>query len=293
MIAEFKDAFKNNFYLSEEYAHFCERVTGLRLKVLSLKSTKLNILKNKNISIHAYPSEAREYMKREGVSFLSVLPLENDKSDKPSFVEYPILFRKEYQMAYKGFDRTFRKYSRRADKLGYKLRILRGYNNPMVDEIYALYLQHMRRVNGFIFPKYFFEEFMRLPSSLAFLIYHNKKLVAYSLCFENSDNLYSSIGGSHKDYLSKYVTYKIYNEKIKYACARNLNLHMGIGISGSGYNVFKQRVGAVCFKCERFPEENIEKVVYPITKYRWFGVLANIVSRIAPRKTIFMLMPFT
>ncbi len=288
----FSSAFENNFYLNTEFITFCQKVTGIN-KVMPFRD-RYFILKDKNISIHTYNSEELKMMKEKNIKFFSVDLKNNDTELNPSLMEYPILFYKPYDLAYKRFDKTFRKYVGRADKLNFTTKILRKFNNEIITDAYKLYLQHMKRLNAFVFPKTFFELFIKLPSSLLFLVYDKNKLIGYSFCFENKDNLYTSIGAGHEDYFDKYINYKLYHEKIKYACKNKLNIHMGLGIKDSGYNNFKRRTGAICLKCSRNPEnDKLLKRALPLTKYTLIGLTSRFISRILSKKVIFTMMPFT
>lgn len=290
MINRFTDAFKNNFYLSKEYLNFCENVTGLK----NNKTHNFNIINNKNISINNYTKNEMEFMTKNKINFLSVSNFNNSTNSFSSILEYPILFHKPYEESYKRFDRSFRKYIKKAENIGYKTVIIRKYNQKIVEQIYELYVEQMKRLNGFLLPKTFFESFLNLHSSLLLLIYYDSEVVGYSCCFENANNLYTSIGGGSKKYFDKYINYKLYHEKIKYACKNKLNIHMGIGIKDSGYNIFKKRTGAICFTCERFPnnDKQIQKAM-PFLKFKIVGLIFRIISKIAPKKVVFILMPFT
>lgn len=278
----YKQAFVNNFYSSHEYISFCNVILG--------KKGFTNIIDGKNISISNYSKKEMDDMKKNDIEFMSVLL----KPNKTSLEEYPLWLYRSYDQAYKSFDKTFRKYSKRAEKQGYAVQIKDRLDKNEFKELYTLYIQHMRRLNGTIFPKTFFVEFNKLPSSHYLLVYHKTKIVGYSCFFQYKDNMYTSIGAGHKDYFDKYINYKLYHEKIKYACENKLNIHMGMGIKDSGYNAFKKRVGAVSLECVRHPDDTeFLKKVLPLTKHKWFGVILEVYSRLAPKKSLFMVMPFT
>jgi hypothetical protein len=269
---EFKDSFKNNYYLSKEFTNFCNNITNL---------------KNKNPSIHSYTKKERKNMEKNNITFMAVL--EETNKDNPSLIEYPILFKNDYKTIYNNFHRTFRKKINRADKHNYKTKIVRKAN---LDEVYNLYEQQIKRLGGFQFPKHFFEEYLKLKSSLLFLIYNKKELIAFSFCFENKENLYMSLGSAKKEYLNKNVGYKLYHERIKYACKNKLNLHMGLGMYKTGFSQIKKEAGAINFKCLRHPnDEKMIKLLYPLRKI--LAPLMRLASKLFPRKITHELIPFT
>lgn len=290
----FEKAFETNFYDSEEFVSFCESVSGIHRNKFLFSHKNLSILKNKNVSIKIFPENEMNFMKQHKIHFLKPLLINNSTDNNPSMMEYTVWYYKPYDEAYFGFDKTFRKYSKRAEKLNFETKIIREYDVQILNQAYKLYVKQMRRLNGFIFPKYFFKKFMELKSSFLLAIYDNDKLVGYSFCFENSENMYTSIGGGDKKYFSKYINYKLYNEKIKYACEHKLNIHMGMGTNESGFNDFKRRVGAISLKVFQYPnDEEFLRKVLPLLKYKIAGIIFEILSRLFPKKIVFFLMPFT
>jgi hypothetical protein len=290
MNLEYEKVFIDNFYLSDEYLSFCEKITGLKVKKVF---NNINVLKNKNIVFHAYNKKEKEFMQKNKIHYRSI-ELKENKGKDSSFIEYPIWIYKPYTQAYKSFDKTFKKYIKRAENQNYKVKIIRKYNVEIIDEVYKLYLAHMKRLNGFVFSKSFFEFYLKSKSSLLFIIKNKDELAGYSFCFENKDNLYTSIGAGSEKYFSKYINYKLYHEKIKYACENKLNIHMGIGTKGSGYNEFKKRTGAVSLKCTSFPnDDKIIRLSSRFTKLKIVGFIFKIISKIFPKKIVFKLMPFT
>ncbi len=71
---KFQEAFKNNFYLTEEWANFCSEVTGIKLTERTILNKRIFLLKRKNISISNYDDKLAEAMKEEKISFMRVLP---------------------------------------------------------------------------------------------------------------------------------------------------------------------------------------------------------------------------
>ncbi len=282
----FNQAFANNFYLSKEFLTFCSQVTGLKLK-------NHHVLKNKNISIHNYSISEKNNFKKNKISYMAVLPRLNKNGS--SLIDYPIWFKqKSYKDAYQSYGRSFRYYLKKSKAFNFTKKIIRRYDKIILDQVYELYIQHMKRLNGPLFPLSFFEEFMKLKSSFLFLIYDKDKIISYMFCFENKDNLYTSIGAGHKDYFLKYINYLAYDTFIKYACDRHLNIHFGIGEYGKGYSKFKQRAGAVSFVTERYPnDEFITKSVLYFTKFKLTGFLARSFSKLFPKKLLYEMMPFT
>ena len=236
----FKQAFTNNFYLSREYAAFCSKVTGIGLNTKEISGKKIYLLKNKNISISNYSHNFCQKMKKEGISFMAVLPEINNQTNKPSFIEYAIFHKQIYKNAFKKYKRSFKDGLKQGKRYNHEVKIIRKPNQKLIAEVYESYTDQMKRLNSAIFPKSFFVHFMNSPSSLLFLIKLKKEFMAYSFCFENKDNIYTSIGGGNQKFFKYKCMNKLYDELIKYACDKKINIHFGIGQRKSGYNRFKE-----------------------------------------------------
>ncbi len=290
----FKQAFKDNFYLSKQYSEFCSKVTGIELKEKKLENQKIYLLKKKNISINAYSKKFCKKMKKEGINYMTVLPEVNNQTERASFIEYSLVYKKKYEDAVKNYKRSFKDGLKQGKTYLHKVRIIRNYNKNLIAEIYEIYKKQMKRLNSFIFPQEFFKEFMKLKSSFLFLVEYNKKIIAYSFCFENQQNLYTSIGGGNPDSFKYKCVNKLYDELIKYACEKKLNLHLGLGQKGTGYNKFKENAGAINYKCERHPNDELMlKMTTPLLKFKLTGKILQYLSRKFPKKVVYMQMPFT
>lgn len=298
-----KSCFTNNFYQTNEYLEFIKKFSPKKLvnsNIIEINDNELylNVIGKKNISISNYSKTEKSIMKNKNISFLSVLEQDNYNTADYSFIEYPILFYKPYSEAFKLYGKTCLKNVKRSKKFNYKLRIIREYNNKILNSVYSLYINQMKRLKGFIFPKLFFEEFLKLPSSLLFLVIEkntvNEEIIAYSFCFENKNSLYASIGGCKKEYFSKKANFFLYDERIKYALNKKLNIHMGLGFHNSGYNLFKKDFGAVCLKCEKFPDnmKAIERMMI-FSKMPFYSLFPKIVSKILGKDIVYLLTPFT
>lgn len=293
-MGKFRDAFKDNYYLSEEFASFCSKVSGMKTRRYSIGEIDIPVIKNKNISIHAYSEEMKERMIKGNIRFISVENQINKKSKKPSPREYALFLKKKHSDAIKGYSRFFSDGLKQAKRYPYKVLILQETNEKILKEVYQIYKAQMRRLNSFLFPKEFFEEFMGLSSSKLFLLYLYKEIAAYSFCFENKENLYASVGGSKERFFKKRCNNRLYDELIQYACYKGLNVHFGLGMHGSGSSAFKEGAGITLYKCTEYPNYS------PLLKLgNWFlrfGIVGKILRNYSlkhPKRTIFRVMPFT
>ncbi len=291
---KFQEAFKNNFYLTEEWANFCSEVTGIKLTERTILNKRIFLLKRKNISISNYDDKLAEAMKKEKISFMRVLPEVNSQSKMPSFLGYSLFLKKSYDEAVKNYKRSFRDALKQGRKYEHKLEILEGADKKLIKDIYKIYVAQMRRLNSFVFPISFLEKLIKLPSSLIFILKYNKKIIAYSLCFQYEDNLYASLGGGNPQMFKIRPSNKLYDELIKYACDNKLNLHLGIGERGAGFSLFKEKAGALNYKCERYPDdEKILAFLSHFLKFKLTGSILFTVSRLFPNKILYANMPFT
>jgi len=284
----FSGAFKKNIYLTKEFAEFCNKVTGADL----VKKNGFFILGNKAVAISNYDSKQRRWFKKNKINYMAVLPKLNKIN--PSFMEYSIFSKKSYEAAFKNYKKSFRKHLKQGRNFPYKIRIIKKLDEKILDKVYPVYVRLMKRHNSYIFPRSFFREYMKLPSSLLFLIEHRGVIAAYSFCFENKDNLYNSFGGGNPKYFKYRCVNVLYDERIKYACKRGMNIHAGIGVHGSGYNRFKADAGIEHYKCERFPDDagKLRFAVW-LSKCKLIGWIWCLLSKIFPKKLVYTIIPFT
>ncbi len=291
---KFQEAFKHNFYLTEEWANFCSEVTGIKLTEENILGQRIFLLRQKNVSISNYNDKLADAMRNKRISFMRVLPEINSQSKKPSFVEYSLFLKKSYEEAVKNYKRSFRDALKQGKKYEHKLEISERADKKLIKDIYKIYIAQMRRLNSFVFPLSFLEELIKLPSSLLFVLRHDKRIIAYAFCFQYKDNLYASIGGGNPSMFKFRPSNKLYDELIKYACNNKLNLHLGIGEEGAGFSLFKEKAGALNYKCERYPnDEKMLAFFSPFLKFKLTGSLLFAVSKLFPSKIIYANMPFT
>lgn len=290
----FTQAFEHNFYLTPEYAGFCSRVARIPLEQRTSGGHDFFTLKNKNISISNYPDSLKGELRQKKVSYLAVMPEINANSPHPSMFEYSLLYKTTYEEASKNYKTSFFHGLREGKKIPHQARIVRRPDAQLVQNVYSVYQAQMRRHNSFVFPLSFFEEFLSCPSALLLLLEYEKNVMAYFCCFQYEDNIYASIGGGNPRYFSQKSSNKLYDELIKYACSNQLNIHLGIGEHGSGYQNFKRNAGLVNYKTERFPDdEGLLKLMLPFTKFKITGLALALFSRLFPHLTPYLVMPFT
>lgn len=280
---DLNQALKENFYTTQHNAALLSSTTRMPLK----SEGKCYTIKNKNIGItNKKPNNNKQYM--------VVLKEDNYQTKNPSFIEYPIFYKKTYEEAKKNYKRSFTDALKQGKKYKHEINIYENLTNDKLKEIYTLYKKQMKEHNTFFFPKKYFEELLKLKEGKAFTIKHQQKLIAYCLFFENKENIYTSMGGSIKKQFIYKPTNKLYDEIIKYACHNNKNIHFGLGEHNSNYSRFKQKVGCIIHKTEKRPnDEKILKLLVPLTKYKLTGLILAAISRLFPRKVVYLHIPFT
>jgi len=276
----FKEAFKNNYYLSEEFAKFCSVVSGKKLS----KEGKYFVVGSKSVGIHSYTDGQKEKFRQKKIRYMSVLNEVNDSS----FTEYSIILKGSYEELYTNYKKSFKGHLKKVSpKL--KLKIVKKYNQ----KVYPLYLQKVWQKNSMGFTEEFFQEYMKLKNSLLFLVYYGSKIVGFTFGFENEENLYLSIGGEDSVYYKHKVGHFSYDQFVKYACSKGLNIHLGMGEKGSGYNKFKANIGAIHYKCERYPnDEWMIKLLFPLMKFRIVGWINKRLGILFPKKFVYEVIPF-
>lgn len=285
-MSRFDAVFKNNFYLTKEFAEFCSKVTGRVLR----KELGVFVLKDKAVAISNYDSKQRNWFKKNKIHYMAVLPKLNKMN--PSYMEYSIFHKKPYESAFKNYKKSFRKHLKQGRKFPYKVKIIRKPDKEVLDKVYPNYVKLMKRHNSYIFPRSFFREYLGMPSSLLFLVGCKDDVAAYSFCFENKDNLYTSFGGGNPKYFKYRCVNVLYDERIRYACKKKLNIHSGMGVCGSGYDRFKGDAGIEHYKCERFPDDTRTlKFINFLIKLKPTGWLLWLLSGMFPKKTIYTVIP--
>lgn len=290
----FTQAFQHNFYLSQEYAIFCSKIIKIPLRKQMIGNQTIFVFKNKNISINNYSDILCRKFKNKNISYLRVMPEINNTSYQPSFIEYSIFHKTTYNEAFGRYKTSFLHGLREGKKIPHKVKIIRRPNNQLIEKIYHIYADQMKRHNSLVFPLSFFKEFLKSPSSLLFIIEDKKDVIGYFCCFQYKDNIYTSIGGGNPRYFSYKCSNKLYDELIRYACHSGLNIHLGIGEHGSGYQKFKQNAGVINYKTERFPDDKkLMKLVFPLLKFKTTGKVLGLVSKFFPHFILYLMMPFT
>jgi hypothetical protein len=291
---KFNEAFRNNFYQTQEFVDFCAKVANVPMREKDIDGEKIFTLKNKNISISNYSDSSCREMRAKKIQYLRVLPEINKGSKRPSYMEYSIFRKTTYEDAFEKYHTSFFHGLREGKKYSHNVKIIREPDKELLAEIYGIYTKQMERHNSFVVPESFFRKFLTCPSSFLFLIEHQQKIIAYFCCFQNRDNIYASIGGGHPDYFAQKSSNKLYDELIQYACRKNLNIHLGIGEYGSGYQKFKQNAGFMCYKTERYPDNGrILKWAASFLKFRITGKFLALFSKLFPRAVAYLVMPFT
>ncbi len=290
----FSSSFKQSFYLSEVYADFCSKITGIKYSEVKIKDKIFFIIKNKNPAINNYDDDTVYNFKNLKIKYTRVLNRPNYLEKTPSIIEYSILFKKSYEEAVKNYKHSFKEGLRQSTKYDLSAEIPKRIDENVISKVYNIYANQMKRLNSYMFPKSFFNEFIKLNGSLLFLVYYEDKIASYAFCFENKENLYISIAGGHEDYFKFRINNKLYDSIIKYACDKSLNIHFGIGIFGSGYQKFKENAGAINYKCERFPnDEKFIKIISRIINTKIFGIILRYISKKSPKRIMFLLVPIT
>ncbi|MEK6973916.1 MAG: GNAT family N-acetyltransferase [Nanoarchaeota archaeon] len=289
----FEGAFKNNFYLSKEFAEFCSKNSNVELSNVTTEDGHFYLLNNKNISISNYNNDICDFFICNKISFMRVLNINNSTAEKKSIIEYSIIFQKKYEDAIKDYKHSFKEGVRQSKKYGLTCKILKEDLSPL-DTVYFIYQSQVDRLNSFILPKSFFEDYIKLKGSVLFIVYFEDEPVSYGLGAEYKDNIYLSFAGSKTDFFKYRANNKLYDEIIKYACSKGLNVHLGLGISGTGYQKFKENTGAVNFKCERFPDDgvliNIGNKLLKLDLLKYF---IKIINKLYEKRLVYFMIPFT
>lgn len=284
-MAERKDSvvkyFKDNVYQSKEFYEFCKEITG--------RSGTYPFLESKHVAVHSFSKSKREEMYANNKEFMAVLDRDNHATDTPSMMEYPIIPEQSFEDAWGNCSRTFRRLARKSSHLFMAVEHT-APNKALLDEVYALYRIHMKRVNGVTFERSFFTKYMQMPQSVLICYYYGDELAAYTFALQSSTSMYLSIGGAKKKYFSLNINYFVARYELKRACIAGLHLHMGLGLKESGANRFKYHLRPKTFSVESKSEETVRKL---LPYMRVIGWCLRYYSYVFPKKAAFMIVPFT
>ena len=293
-MSDFAAAFADNFYLTDDYAAYCSRITKIPPRKVVIQGRNYYLLKNKNIAVSNYCEALTGEFRKRKTAYLRVTPEINGLTSAPSLMEYSIFHSSSYEQAAARYRTSFRHGLREGRKFPHEVDIRRRPDDRTLDETYGIYLEQMKRHHSYILPRSLFKAFVDTPSAFLFLIRYGKNITAYFCCFEHRDNIYASMGGGDPRFFSTKCSNKLYDELIKYACQNGLNIHLGLGEYGSGYQQFKKNAGLICYKTERYPDtERWLRFAVPFLKFRLTGRVLALASALFPYRVAYYAMPFT
>src|SRR3989344_4330309 len=276
-----QDLFKNNLYLSKEWADFMNSLVG-NIEFIEHKNNKIyyNSKTNKVIGLHNYSNEEINKLNFNKIRVRSIV---NDSNSK---LNYQVIPKNTYEIIKNNYKKSFRKSLNHA-----KENDLEIIKNPNKEELYQIYYNSIKRLNSFHFSQETFNKFLSQQFSRYFGINYKDNLIAGMIFWENKDNVYSSIAFSNKNYWYLNPNNFRLDYLIKYACENSKNIHLGIGFEGSGYEKFKESIGTIKLKCISSPKEfglNLASKLNglplsPVYKY---------LSEKHERRIIELLMPF-
>ncbi len=311
-----KEAFLNNYYESLEYINFLKKVSGIDMKIKKFAHKPFFIARKKLPSICFYEKNLAKVLKEQKIHFLMVEDKPNNSDLNQSILEYSLILKKSYIEAKKEYKRSFNDALKQSKRYKINTKIYKKPSKDCISQVYKFYKRQMIELNSFVLPKKMFFEFLKCFALRLFIVFKEfeirdfkedslennsqdlkkfeEKIIAYCLCFENSDNLYCSIGGSLKKYFNYKATNVLYDEIIKYGCSKELNIHLGLGQKGFGYSRFKENAGATNYRCNVFPDNTKVLNLYSkISKLKLTGLLLRIYSFLFPKKLIYMLIPMS
>lgn len=300
-----ESAFINNYYESLEYINLLKKASGVNIRIKKFGNKSLFLMKNKSPSIMFYNEDIAKELERQNISFLMIKDIPNKANEKPSLLEYSLIPKKSYKDAKACYKRSFKDGLKQSKKFDIKTEIWQNLDEKSLNLIYSFYKRQMKSLNSFILPRAFFMYLSECKALRTFAIFkisndrdkntkHTKELISYCFCFENTENLYCSIGGS----LKKYFKYKpvniLYNELIRYGCSKGLNIHLGLGMRGSGYSRFKENAGAINLRCKAFlGNENTLKIYQKLSRLKVVGIILRLYSFLFPKRLIYTLIPMS
>ena len=242
---EINNLFLNNLYSSKGWAIFMNDLIG---NISNLEIDGFDIPYDKKtrkvIAIHNYSSEIVKKIRDRGLK-LRVIE-ENNSSN----LNYQVIPKQDYEIAKSKYSKSFRKSLN--NSLKYDLKIVK---NPDFDSLYSLYVKNIFRLGSFAFSKSSFYLFLSQSFCKTFGVMYDNKLIAGKVCWEYKDNFYSSLSFSDSDFWFTKPNNFLWDFLVKYACENSKNIHLGIGIDNSGYEKFKEGMGAIKLKCVSYPQE--------------------------------------
>lgn len=242
---DYSDLFKNNFYLSKEWAELINSING-EISVLEINGNTIPIYKGKiTAGWHSYSKEEVQQLRDRNIA-VSII-----QDCKDGMINYSVIPKISYCTAFSKYHKKFRNLVNKSREFDLKIN-----REPDFKELYNIYSQNMKRLNSPKLPMKFFENALSFKEASALSIEYNNKKIAGCLIFENKENVYLSFAFSLNEYFFTKPNNALYDYIIKYSLQQNKNIHLGMGIEGSGYEKFKEETGAVKLKCVRIPKQN-------------------------------------
>lgn len=246
---ELRSLFQNNVYFSDEYIEFLKNwlkdirhteVNGVRLPYLKTAFDK------KMLALHYYSDEEINQLNKNGIRVWALK--QNFNSEKT----YHVMPHKSYPEILEGYCKSFRYYVRKAQEEELQLRM--DWN---LDDMYANYLETMKRLKTIVFPKEYFKLFKELSCAKNFNVVKENEVVASMITLENKDNHYHVFGFSNTKGRDSFANYFLYDSLFQYSSEKGLNTHLGSGFTDAGPDDFKRRTGAIKLNVMVSPKEAV------------------------------------
>ncbi len=279
---DINNLFVNNLYTSKEWAVFMNNLIG-NISNIEIEGFVIAFDEKtrKVIGIHNYSSGIVKKLKDRGLKLRVI------EQNSNSNLNYQVIPHQDYETAKSNYSKSFRKSLKHSFE--HNLKVIQ---NPDFDSLYSLYVKNISRLGSFAFSKDSFSLFLSQSFCKTFGVMYNNKLIAGKVCWEYKDNFYSSLSFSDSDFWFSNPNNFLWDFLIKYACDNNKNIHLGIGIDNSGYEKFKESIGAIKLKCVSYPAE-LGIAFAPILSKLPLTKLYTFASKKYEKTAIRFLIPFT
>jgi len=276
---QYEQIFKNNFYISENFAKIFEPF--IKISFIEINNKKIPIYKKKTIGFHTYSEEEIKELNKSKIK-VSLL-----KESEGNYF-YFFIPTNNYEEACTNYNKNFKKNLRRAEKNNL---IFTEQGN--LDDLMNIYKKRMTELNTLTFPKKYFEHLKTLCFVKIFYVKHNEKTIAFGLAFENENNVYFSQASDLKEFRHLETGYFLYDQMVKYATSQNKYLHLGINHNKSGQAIFKERMGASKLQAITIPEDQRLELFQKALKFPLTGPLLRIYANTLFKSFLGNAIPFT
>jgi len=243
---EFMALFRDNIYLSREFAEIVAKSLKMRLGTAKIGTKTVCTLNTKTAGLHAYTGIECDELEQQGIHYGAVLNQDNNHAKRQSMKEYALLACRPYPAVRKDYRKQFRNQVVQAERNGLKVEALTTNSAGFIRQrniAFQIYRQAIRKHKSFCMPRELCDAMSAMTGAKVWLCKTDERIISYAIALENRENIYISLQGSDSSAMHLRPSNRIYDTIIARAMDERKNVHCGCGLRGEGYQRFKMSTG--------------------------------------------------